>query len=349
VNDRSIHLDKIINCQFVFINEPLHTWNVENAMVTPVHIGMIFGDPYIITLDGLQYELSTIGEFTLASDNVMTTQIRHASAGVNLGTVNDAVAIKYNSYIIIIQRSNVMPQLFLNSNIPTNHTPNSKFVLTDTSYVGLLFVSTFNNTITYNVYFNKTGHQIYVIIRKNKNNIQYLSVIVSFPKNSMGKIKGLLGNYDGDMTNDLTCANGTTLNHANYTHGQLYFDFAYSHRVTNSLFGTNTYQNITNASFTQTDLSYARYICINSTNTNKCMYDVLTSNDVAFAIDDTEFNYMVYDDVIRNFDISVQTMNANTQTSDAVIGLSIALGILTIKTLVLIGIIVKCIMDNKTV
>lgn len=340
--------------------------HIKNITITHPSIGLTFADPYIITLDNFTYELNTIGEFYLAYDTYLTTQIRHTTAGTNVGTINSAVAIQYNTYKITIECNNNLPYLFLNSPNTITYTNTSKLILVDTNanYIGLLFISQDKECLTYNLYFNATGHQVYVIIRKNQYNSQFMSVILSFPDTSKNNISGLLGNYDGNDSNDLMFPNGTVLNYKNYTTNDLY-SFANSYRLNSStsIFyylsnkDTDSYQNMLYPTFNTsavlffpvTDYTIAKNACVNAIFINKCIYDVLVNQDLEFAVSEYELNYYVYNDIIRNFNFSIMFTNTNTNIImyDAIIGLSIVAGIMLIIIIVLIIIIISCIYDKK--
>jgi len=52
-----------------------------------------------------------------------------------------------------------------------------------------------------------------------------LSLETSVPSEFNGTLRGLLGNFDGDMTNDYILPDETVLEYKNYTERELYYNF----------------------------------------------------------------------------------------------------------------------------
>jgi hypothetical protein len=133
----------------------------------------------------------------------------------------------------------------------------------------------------------------------------HLDISVSLPDNRKGLVKGLLGNSDGDKTNDLQTRDGsTTFNVANkLTKDELYNQFGNSWRISQaeSLFtyaqGKNTstytdlnfpYALVTADDLSETVYNNAKKICLDAGITDPillqdCILDVGLTGDSTFA------------------------------------------------------------------
>ena len=156
------------------------------------------GDPHIVTLDGLQYTFNGRGEYELivSSDGSFSVQgrmIQALNAGGNpsLGTVfsalaarqigSDTVQLEARSMTI---RARVNGEIVNFGNVPTQ--PFTDVILTHNG----------NNTITAQF---SSGAQISATVE-----LGIISIIfISLPSSLKNITSGLLGNFNGDESDDL--------------------------------------------------------------------------------------------------------------------------------------------------
>ncbi|SER06606.1 RHS repeat-associated core domain-containing protein [Nitrosomonas sp. Nm51] len=175
------------------------------------------GDPHLNTFDGFKYDFQAAGEFTLVHgiDSGLEIQVRQEPWGnSNLVSVNTAVAMQVGDDVVGIYRGQPNPV-----NI------NGEFVaITDGETVSVGDGSIYRQGNTY-VVTNAQGDGFWARVGSFINVAPFLST------ERQGEIAGLLGNADGDKTNDIALADGTVLT-GPLTKQDLYGPFADSWRVT---------------------------------------------------------------------------------------------------------------------
>lgn len=175
-------------------------------MAFHLHLACVYGDPHIITLDGLKYTFNGKGEFTLIEDaeNRFTLQGRMVQAinsaqNLSRGTVFSTVVAKQSDSDVV--------QFEVNEDKITLN------VLVDGNNVNFneLFEQTFDNVIVTNLENNTIGatfsNGAYIEAKAENGIISVL--IVSVPDSFKGTTRGLMGIYNGDTSDDLT-ARGST-------------------------------------------------------------------------------------------------------------------------------------------
>lgn len=173
----------------------------------PLTLAGFFGDPHIITLDGLKYTFNGKGEFILIEDvaNRFILQGRMVQAinsaqNFSRGTVFSTVVAKQNDSDAV--------QFEMNEDEVTLD------VLVDGIIVNFdeLFEQTFDNVIVTNLENNTIGATFssgpYIEAKAENGIISVL--VVSLPDSFKGITRGLMGIYNDDTSDDLT-ARGSTI------------------------------------------------------------------------------------------------------------------------------------------
>jgi hypothetical protein len=234
------------------------------------------GDPHIYTHDGVHIPFQGHGEFIAVkstTDNFEIQARQEAWFYSKNATVNTGVAIKITINPL---------KIFLNkTELSLNFGQKS---LTDGG-----FLTKTDDEIRIET---KQGDQIIV-----NPYFDYLDYSVIVASNRAQKVKGLMGNYDGNAENDVALSSGKVVEN---TFENLYPSFADSWRITqnNSLFvydsgkNTNTYtiKNYpsTEIEFTIDQISAATKTCKNAGVTtqpflNECIYDVAITGSANFT------------------------------------------------------------------
>ena len=164
-----------------------------------VFVAFLFGDPHIVTLDGHQYTFNGKGEFTYLEtiDGSFMSQCRleqavSASGMLTQATVFTAIVAKTNT-------SDVVQMAVVNGNEIEVCVNGVVLDFSSTSrqrYVGVVVTQQVNGSVTVSFdggYFMEVGAE---------NDI--LSLIkVTLPEEERGRTRGLLGNYNGNSSDDL--------------------------------------------------------------------------------------------------------------------------------------------------
>jgi len=179
--------------------------------------GSTTGDPHLYTFDGFNYDFQAAGEFTLVqgTDPGLGIQVRQEPWGNNsVVSINTAVAMQVGDDVVGIYRGQPNP-----INI------NGEFVaIADGETVAVGDGSIFRQGKNY-VITNEQGDGFWARVGS------FIDVGTFLSTERSGEIAGLLGNADGDKTNDIALADGTVLT-GPLTKQDLYGPFADSWRVT---------------------------------------------------------------------------------------------------------------------
>ncbi|SET60767.1 RHS repeat-associated core domain-containing protein [Nitrosomonas marina] len=191
---------------------------VENHMYSPdlIH-GNSWGDPHLVSFDNFKYDFQAAGEFMLVqgTDPGLEIQVRQEPWGNNsVVSINTAVAMQVGDDVVGIYRGQSNP-----INI------NGEFVaIADGETVAVGDGSIFRHGNTY-VVTNAQGDGFWARVGS------FIDVGTFLSTERSGEIAGLLGNADGDKTNDIALADGTVLT-GPLTKQDLYGPYADSWRVT---------------------------------------------------------------------------------------------------------------------
>lgn len=173
--------------------------------------GSLFGDPHILTLDGLEYTFNGLGEFTMIKVDNFTLQGRMVQAvdddgELVQGTVFSAIVAEDSTSESIIR---VQFQMDANGNLE---------VLVDKKLVNF-----FDDLEVPEARFGET-----ILIKRGTNDFVvtfasgvYMEIqvengiisqhIIVLPESFMGMTCGLLGNYNGESNDDLMPRNESTI------------------------------------------------------------------------------------------------------------------------------------------
>jgi hypothetical protein len=247
-----------------------------------------FGDPHMVTLDSLGYDLPVVGEFqaVYAPSEGVNMQVRYAASTDDISSFN-ALATEINGHRVQLTPWSDTPVIIDDATVDI---PIEGFTELGE---GAFLLRSDTNTFMVAWPSNRTGDQTIAVAERH-------GLKVHVPRGV--PTSGLYGNNDGDPTNDLAYASGQVLP-LNPGPALLAGDYADSWRVTNetSLFhydlGETTASYTDKAypqggiktltSFTAAERSWARNTCASSGvmpgyNLDSCALDVLVSGDSRF-------------------------------------------------------------------
>lgn len=225
---------------------------LENAPPPAPFKAFSFGDPHLVTFDGYGYDFQAVGEFTLMdfSDSGFTVQVRQEPwNNSDSVSVNTAIAAQLGDQVVGFYAYNDSGFFVGDTAVSLNSG--------DSIAVGNGTVS--RNGTEYTVLSDSGGG---FMVSVNPGSSLNITPLVSFAQ--AAHVSGLLGNADGDPSNDLTLADGTVLGD-HVAESVLYGAYADSWRVTDatSLFlygpgentGTFTDRNFPTHSLTLEDIA----------------------------------------------------------------------------------------------
>ncbi|KAL3836533.1 hypothetical protein ACJMK2_021957, partial [Sinanodonta woodiana] len=184
----------------------------------PFNSALSWGDPHIETLDAKQYTFNGWGEFTLLSVTTENTSFI-LQGRTDKATTNAGMAVEATSFTAFAARYNNESSIHVEMNAERNGTyvygngidysldfanmTKAFYVSTDT-----LTLSRSSDTNSLNVLFSSTADPVALIISVGA---EMLALGITLPPIFKNKTKGLLGNYDGNPSNDFVYPNGTRL------------------------------------------------------------------------------------------------------------------------------------------
>nr|WP_295927766.1 VWD domain-containing protein [uncultured Dyadobacter sp.] len=262
------------------INQP-----VDNAVeYAPVAIST--GDPHLTTMDGFRYSFMAVGEFVAVKSTVSGDKFEIQARQQQVPSRNNSGTVSFNTGIGIHTGSDqlcIYPDIIYVNGAPIG-LPSGTTELRN----GGRMVRELN---TYTVY---TPNNDVIAVRLFQSDLDYS---INLNPNRKGKVRGLLGNFDGAAANDLVNAAGQATQN---TFPALYPAFARSWRIqqANSLFVYRAGQStatFTDESFplkavalTAAQQSYGRSICEEAGVTDpvilaNCIMDVALTEDTRMA------------------------------------------------------------------
>lgn len=174
---------------------------------SPPSPALAAGDPHLVTLDGKNYTFNGVGDFYLVTDvnNSIVIQVRAEQAIDQKGTLQNAtvftgLAVKVPSYsdTIEIRKQGQTAQVLVNK-LP--------YTTTNATTSAFRNISLHNDDGNYLVVLEPVSVSITVEVTPDLLNIIALIGEDSFK----GKLRGLLGNYNGDPTDDFISRDGSSV------------------------------------------------------------------------------------------------------------------------------------------
>ena len=168
---------------------------------------LLYGDPHVITLDGLPYTFNGAGEYLImdALNKSFLIQARaepveRSDGGPPVGTVFTAIAIRTNySVVVEVQRSSLRGiNIVVNGERLTINEP------TEWQFEGVAISYEGNHTV---VLLYDTGEHVEIKAVNNLLQIEMAAGNINFQNNT----KGLLGNWNGDPDDDFLRPDGSVL------------------------------------------------------------------------------------------------------------------------------------------
>ena len=176
-----------------------HNGSILSICVYIVFVALLFGDPHIVTLDGHQYTFNGKGEFTYLEtmDGSFVSQCRLEQAVGADGTLTQATV--FTAIVARTNTSDVVQMEVVNGNeieVFVNRVVLDFSITSCQWFAGVAVTQQVNGTVTVSFdggYFMEVG---------GENDI--LSLIkVTLPEEERGRTRGLLGNYNGNSSDDL--------------------------------------------------------------------------------------------------------------------------------------------------
>ncbi|MEX2499013.1 MAG: VWD domain-containing protein [Wenzhouxiangellaceae bacterium] len=260
--------------------------------------GTSHGDPHVTTLDGLHIDLQSVGEFILVRSKIdgFEIQARHQPfASSQSVSLNYAVALSFDGLRLVVDAYDSVP-LHYNGQ-PVN--PDSDSLDPKNG------ISLYRSGGSTYVFFPGAG----ALIELSYWSRGAISIDVGLPSVYQGNVEGLLGDYDGDPSNDLRLRDGVTLppedaRQSDVAGDSLYAEFAESWRIRpeESLFDYSegkTTEDYTDRSFPSEGVDLGDYSAEEHAEADEackaagvdedslledCVYDLLVTGDRRFAL-----------------------------------------------------------------
>jgi Ca2+-binding RTX toxin-like protein len=167
--------------------------------------GWVSGDPHLQTLDGVDYDFQAAGEFILvqsATGGDISIQSRMVPAGTDV-SINQAVATNVDGIDVMIDAADASPL----------HIDGTATDLADGASVAVGTGRVFREGDTYTVVYAGANGTVdsgdsQLIVRVVDDRID---LNIRLDPALAGTLEGLLGDFDGDASNDIALADGTPL------------------------------------------------------------------------------------------------------------------------------------------
>ena len=197
-------------------------------VIPPGLFGWNFGDPHLVTLDGLGYDFMAAGEFVLIESkpgeaDPFQVQVRYEPfPGSDLVSIATRMAVEIDGVRVELRLGDAP---LLVDGVETAIDPDIGGI--DVTGDGTLDVYVNAAGDTYTIVLNSSGEQVRVDLRDT-----FMDVNVFLAAARAGKVQGLLGDGNGNTANDLTGRDGT-LYAQPVSFADLYGAFADSWRLDN--------------------------------------------------------------------------------------------------------------------
>ncbi|MEP4194439.1 MAG: Calx-beta domain-containing protein [Aliishimia sp.] len=193
----------------------------------------VFGDPHIVTLDGLGYDFQAVGEYVLIESTMLDdprdfqVQVRFEPLpGSDLVSVTTRMAVDVNGKTIEIDAVGDNPLLVDGVTISAEDLATGALDVDDDGRLDVFFDEELG---TFTIVLNDLNEQLMV---KNVDGVLNICVFLSSAEGGhANNVQGLMGNADGDISNDLMLRDSTTT-FVDPTFEELYVTYANSWEVT---------------------------------------------------------------------------------------------------------------------
>ncbi|XP_065905349.1 sushi domain-containing protein 2-like isoform X2 [Dysidea avara] len=261
------------NCQAYYDKRP----SDDGSRYSARRCARASGDPHIITLDGLKYTFNGRGEFVLIEhvDDVFELQGRM----VNL-IGQQMISATVFSAVVGKQNDSDAVQFDINQQF------NGIDVIVGGELIDMegLYEISFSNVKVFNLgrnaYAARFSSGCFIQVKEENGFISVLTV--ALPDSFKGYTRGLMGNYNGDMTDDLVARNSTSPLHHNASLYDIHYQFGITWYTSNtsSLFTYNKRIGQNWESFYDPD-----YVPLFSFNTNDPVLESVCDNDMFCMFD----------------------------------------------------------------
>ncbi|XP_059152070.1 uncharacterized protein LOC131938174 [Physella acuta] len=261
------------------------------------------GDPSITTLDGVTYAMNGWGEyhlmeipsenFTLQARTERTVDINGTLTNATVFTGFAAKESNETTVQILLSTSNKTMELSVNGiDITADFYSNEDDHIVSTTSLQVTREIKMNRTVAVVTFVCGVTIQVHVAVRS-------LTIVTEVPIDLQGETKGLLGNFNGNMTDEFILPDGVVLS-ANLTERELFQQFSQAWVVTTatSVFSykegesTSSYQHpefipMFRDEADPAEVDKAKEICGDN---DACIFDFMATGDVAFAESTKEFS-----------------------------------------------------------
>lgn len=158
------------------------------------------GDPHISTFDRKKYDLQGMGEYVMTrADNAGEFEVQVRQAALNTrAAINKAIAMRLAPDQIVSIYADALAEGGHRVHINRELT---HLAIAETQQLGTAGHITRQ---TSNIYIVKWNNGARVKVRLRGSHTLYLDLGIKPPANSAGQLQGLLGNFNGDPTDDIT-------------------------------------------------------------------------------------------------------------------------------------------------
>ncbi|XP_059169385.1 uncharacterized protein LOC131951116 [Physella acuta] len=266
--------------------------------------GIALGDPHMTTMDGLKYTFNGKGEFIMfqiPSAKIVAqarTDMATRQDGTEIkgATVFTAIAVKQYLTTFQVELTSSRDRMIIYANgqdLTTGFYGDSTFSKEINSTLTVERID--ENNVTKVIATFSSGVEISVFASVRSLILEFKMLVTL-----KGLTSGLLGNFDGNTSNEYQLPNGTTLS-PNLTERQIYYDFGKHWEVTaeNSVFTYPIGESAANYSYP----NYVPYfledfnatlrqsaISLCGEGNDPCIFDYLITSDPSFAQNTKTFN-----------------------------------------------------------
>ena len=205
-----------------------------------MNVGVVYGDPHLITMDGHRYTFNGRGEFVLAESNDGSFQLQG-----QLGTYRDGVDATVLLAVAVrtTESENIVFRATTDGIITSVREKRVNFgAIQEQDFDGVTLVNKQNKKEIKAFFFNGA----YIEVRHDKGFISAL--LVSLPEGFAGRLQGLLGNYNGNTEDDFVPFGSNESLPFNTTSKNIHYQFGLTCELKPFNFMVNTYVTYDNLS-----------------------------------------------------------------------------------------------------